>query len=63
MLFKEGGSREIWGRLLRTRIVADEREEAEATADGWMLRPDQHPLDHDGDGRKGGSRPRKEQRK
>jgi hypothetical protein len=60
MIYREGGSEEIWGRLLSTRIVHDAEEEARAVAAGWLLRPDQHPLDHDGNGRKGGSRKRPE---
>jgi hypothetical protein len=27
--------------------------------EGWIETPDPHPLDHDGDGKKGGSRKRK----
>ncbi len=55
MLYKEGGSEEIWGRLLSTRVVHDDDDLAAALDAGWQLRPDQHPLDHDGDGAKGGS--------
>ncbi len=42
------------------RIVAGEAEESAAIAEGWRLGID--PLDHDGDGEKGGAkrgRPRK----
>jgi len=38
------------------RIVTDEAEEGAAVADGWHVSLD--PLDHDGDGVKGGVRRR-----
>lgn len=36
-------------------IVDGEEEESEASSQGWRLTPYPHPLDHDGDGKKGGS--------
>jgi len=42
-------------------IVMDEAEESAAIGDGWRLGLD--PLDHDGDGVKGGTRPRGRPRK
>lgn len=37
MLYKAGGSEEIWGLRLTTTIVADEAEQTAALADGFYL--------------------------
>ncbi len=60
MLYREGSAAEIWGHSVDTCIVEDAQELSEALADGWRLRPDEiHPLDHDGDGKPGGSLPKR----
>lgn len=59
MLYKHGGDLEWDGKKFSTLIVADEEECEIALADGWLLPADASrfdPLDHDGDGRKGGAR-------
>lgn len=55
MLYRSGNSLEWNGLSLDTRIVADENEEAQAVKEGWRISP--FPLDHDGDGKPGGSLP------
>lgn len=46
----------IWGHDVDYRTVRDEQEEVEALSRGWRLTPNKiHPLDHDGDGKPGGS--------
>lgn len=61
MLYKPG-STFLWdGEMFDYVIVADEEELAIAQADGWSLgKPD--PLDHDGDGKRGGSLPRRKRK-
>jgi len=54
MLYRNGDMLEEHGRDFC--IVSTDTEEAEARAEGWGDY-DQHPLDHDGDGRLGGSLP------
>lgn len=54
MLYKDGEALDWNGSLVDTLIVSDAAEEEIALADGWRLGRD--PLDHDGDGKKGGSR-------
>ena len=64
MIYRDGSAVEIWGRKVDTRIVSDADELGEALASGWRLRPDPvDPLDHDGDGRRGGSLPRQRNRR
>lgn len=59
MLYRPGTMLQGWhGHDLDHLIVASAEEEAAARNEGWMRDPIPHPLDHDGDGRKGGSRPR-----
>lgn len=57
-LFQDGGDDLIWGVPVRTAIAQSDDEEKALRLRGWRLHPIAHPLDHDGDGRKGGSRPR-----
>lgn len=52
MIYRKGDMLPEHG--LDYRIVADEAEEGAAIAEGWRLGLD--PLDHDGDGVKGGKR-------
>ena len=60
MLYRDGSAVEVWGKAVDTLIVDDGDEMERALANGWRLRPDKtHPLDHDGDGKPGGSRPRR----
>lgn len=51
MLYRKGEMLPELG--LDYRIVADEAEEGEAIGEGWRVGID--PLDHDGDGVKGGA--------
>lgn len=53
MIYRKGTALPEYG--VDYLIVADEAEEKAALADGWRLGLD--PLDHDGDGQKGGSLP------
>lgn len=59
MLYKANGSMLEWDGEMFDYVIVNDQEEAEiALDDGWSIgKPD--PLDHDGDGKKGGSRPRK----
>lgn len=60
MLYKPGTMLEWDGELFDYVIVNDQEEADVALADGWSVeKPKADPLDHDGDGKKGGSRPRK----
>lgn len=55
-VYKDGGGEEVWGAFIQTSSVDSRDEELEALARGWRLHPlKSDPLDHDGDGRKGGS--------
>jgi hypothetical protein len=53
MVFRDGSALPEHG--IDWLIVADEAEQRAALADGWRL--GLHPLDHDGDGKPGGSLP------
>jgi hypothetical protein len=56
--YKDGGADLIWGNPVQTRTVHSGDEEKEALAQGWRLHPlKPDPLDHDGNGHKGGSLP------
>jgi hypothetical protein len=58
MLFRPGTSLRVWNAHdVDTLVVDDEQEEREALSQGWKRHPAPDPLDHDGDGRKGGSLP------
>lgn len=60
-LYRDGTQMRVWdAHDVDYRTVRDEDEEVEALSNGWRLTPHKtHPLDHDGDGRLGGSRPRR----
>ncbi|MEW9855925.1 hypothetical protein [Novosphingobium sp. M1R2S20] len=58
-LYQDGGDDLIWGRPVRTIIVHDEAEETDRRREGWRVHPIADPLDHDGDGKAGGSRPKR----
>jgi hypothetical protein len=60
-LYRRGTGFEWCGVALDGITVADAGGEALARKDGWTDAADalRDPLDHDGDGRKGGSRKRK----
>lgn len=60
-LYKRGNQFEWDGEMFDALIVNDEEEAEIAIADGWYSgKPSADPLDHDGDGKKGGARaPRK----
>lgn len=53
MLYRPGNTLSWEGFNVDYCVVGDEREEADALAQGWNLSPD--ALDHDGDGEKGGA--------
>lgn len=60
-MYRDGGPDLIWGEAVQSRTVRSYDEETEALAEGWRFHPlsrsELHPLDHDGDGHKGGSLP------
>ncbi len=64
-IYRDGGDTLLWGEPIETSSVKDAEEEKEALASGWRLHPlrreqvKRDPLDHDGDGHKGGSLPGK----
>lgn len=60
-LYRKGTAFEWEGTALDGLTVADAEQEAQARKDGWGDAADaiRDPLDHDGDGRKGGARKRK----
>jgi hypothetical protein len=59
-IYRDGGADLVWGEPIETGVVRSEEEERDCLRKGWRLHPlKPGPLDHDGDGRKGGSRPRK----
>ena len=65
MLYRPGATLRVWNAHdVDTLIVDDGEEEARALAQGWTHRPGEKrdPLDHDGDGRKGGSLPKRRRR-
>lgn len=58
MLYRPGTALRVWdAHDVDTLTVKDRAAEDAAVGMGWHRRPDQHPLDHDGDGRLGGSLP------
>lgn len=64
MVYALGGDEIIFGHVATTRIVHDAEELAAAKKDGFVeghifVEAVADPLDHDGDGRKGGSRRRR----
>lgn len=61
MLFRPGTTLRVWdAHDVDTLIVKDEDEHLAALDDGWNETPEpRHSLDHDGDGRKGGSLPQR----
>lgn len=59
MLYKRDGTMLEWEhKMFDTIIVTDEEEAEIALADGWLppAEASHDPLDHDGNGRKGGAR-------
>ena len=59
MLYRRDGTMlDRNGKMFDTIIVTDDEEVEIALADGWLLPADAwvDPLDHDGDGKRGGSR-------
>ena len=59
MLFRDGDEIDVNGIMVDTMIVNDLDGLREALRNGWRIGLTQHPLDHDGDGNLGGSRPRR----
>lgn len=57
MLFRPGDALHFAGRDLETHTVADAAEHDAARKDGWRTFDElgDSPLDHDGDGKPGGS--------
>lgn len=55
-IYRDGGAELVWGQPIMTSAANSPEEEKAAIAGGWRLSPVADPLDHDGDGRKGGSR-------
>lgn len=58
-LYQDGGDDLIWGKPVRTAVAHDEEEEKALRLKGWRLHPIANPLDHDGNGKAGGSLPRR----
>jgi len=60
MLFRPGSTLRVWNAHdVDYRIVSDEAGEIAAKREGWSNGPaPTDPLDHDRDGKKGGSLPR-----
>lgn len=58
MLYKRGSAFEWDGELFDYVIVNDAEEAEIAAADGWTVGKPGDPLDLDGDGKPGGSKPR-----
>ncbi len=56
-LYADGGDELVWGEPIRTIIAHDEDEELILREDGWRLHPFKNPLDHDENGKAGGSMP------
>lgn len=58
MLYRPGSEIEWAGGKFDTLIVGDAEECEIAQSDGWLLAADasRDPLDHDGDGKKGGAK-------
>ena len=56
MLYKANGSMLEWDGEMFDYLIVDDEEEAEiALEDGWSIGKPANPLDHDGDGKAGGS--------
>ena len=70
MLYKPGGELEWDGEMFDTLVVEDDEALEAALGEGWSVgkpgaeaaadepETEADPLDHDGDGKKGGSKPR-----
>lgn len=58
-MYRDGGDEMVWGKPVRTIIVHDRDEEEACRLDGWRLHPIPNPLDHDLDGKSGGSMPKR----
>ena len=58
MIYRDGAEIDVNGIKVDTLVVHGEDEELQALDAGWRVSLVQHPLDHEGDGRPGGSRPR-----
>lgn len=55
-LYRDGGAELIWGLPVQTIVAHSVEDEKEALAKGWRLHPlKPDPLDHDGNGHRGGS--------
>lgn len=54
-------ARGYYGSVVRKPGDVFDIADRAAFSSSWMVEAPAHPLDHDGDGRKGGSRPRKAQ--
>ena len=62
VLYKPGASEDAHGFQVDLHYVDDAEALEAAKAEGWALTPAEayaDPLDHDADGKKGGSKPRK----
>lgn len=62
-IYRDGGDELIWGEPVETGEVHGSEEETAKLKEGWRLHPIADPLDHDGDGQKGGSLPGRRGRK
>lgn len=58
-MYLDGGEELVWGKPVRTAVAASADEESRLRAEGWRVHPIKHPLDHDGDGKPGGSLPKR----
>lgn len=65
MLYRPGSAVRVWNAHdVDTMIADNEDDHLQALEDGWAESPEpRDPLDHDGDGRKGGSLPKRQSRK
>lgn len=61
MLYRDGTQCRVWNAHdVDTLIVENEEQEHDALVDGWRVSPvPNHPLDHDGNRKLGGSLPRR----
>jgi len=61
MLYRKGGEFEWDGKPTDMLCVANGNEHEDALREGWRVAADYlaNPLDHDGDGKSGGSLPRR----
>lgn len=64
MLYRPGSACRVWNlHDVDTLIVGDQEDENEAKRQGWSEHPASvQPLDHDRDGRNGGSLPRRKRK-